>query len=184
MRMIVQITFRIFHRPAARDNQTGGGAKRPQKRFGVLGSIEKIGKRLIINGDGDMIAPYIFKFDLGVRSQRPEHKQTACQHNQAHKTESRFASYRGPRAVALFYNTRKLPLTDTRVMTNFPKQCTSTIIPGLRYKDAPAAIEWLCKALGFTETSRLSQPGWHYRACTAYIRQRHDHAGLAYEFGA
>lgn len=34
-------------------------------------------------------------------------------------------------------------------MSNFAKTCTSTIIPGLRYKDAPAAIEWLCKAFGF-----------------------------------
>ncbi|MCB1578405.1 MAG: glyoxalase, partial [Xanthomonadales bacterium] len=24
-----------------------------------------------------------------------------------------------------------------------------TIIPALRYRDAPAAIEWLCKAFGF-----------------------------------
>ena len=34
-------------------------------------------------------------------------------------------------------------------MTDFAKNCTATIIPALRYKDAPAAIEWLCKALGF-----------------------------------
>ncbi|MET0654682.1 MAG: glyoxalase, partial [Pseudoxanthomonas sp.] len=26
---------------------------------------------------------------------------------------------------------------------------TSTIIPCLRYQDAPAAIEWLCRAFGF-----------------------------------
>ena len=26
----------------------------------------------------------------------------------------------------------------------------STIVPGLRYKDAHAAIDWLCRALGFT----------------------------------
>ncbi len=26
----------------------------------------------------------------------------------------------------------------------------SNIIPGMRYKDAPAAIDWLCRALGFT----------------------------------
>jgi uncharacterized glyoxalase superfamily protein PhnB len=31
-------------------------------------------------------------------------------------------------------------------MSNF-----ATIIPALRYKDAPAAIEWLCKALGFKQ---------------------------------
>jgi uncharacterized glyoxalase superfamily protein PhnB len=34
-------------------------------------------------------------------------------------------------------------------MPDFAKDCTATIIPALRYKDAPAAIEWLCKALGF-----------------------------------
>ncbi len=27
----------------------------------------------------------------------------------------------------------------------------STVIPGLRYRDAPAAIRWLCEALGFKE---------------------------------
>ena len=27
----------------------------------------------------------------------------------------------------------------------------SNIIPGMRYKDAPAAIQWLCRAFGFTE---------------------------------
>jgi uncharacterized glyoxalase superfamily protein PhnB len=26
----------------------------------------------------------------------------------------------------------------------------SSVIPALRYRDAPAAIEWLCKVLGFT----------------------------------
>ena len=28
-------------------------------------------------------------------------------------------------------------------------QTKSTVIPGLRYRDAPAAIEWLCKVIGF-----------------------------------
>ena len=32
-------------------------------------------------------------------------------------------------------------------MTNLAK--TSTIVPSLRYRDAPAAIEWLCEAFGF-----------------------------------
>ncbi|HLK15846.1 MAG TPA: VOC family protein [Fimbriimonadaceae bacterium] len=27
----------------------------------------------------------------------------------------------------------------------------STVMPALRYKNAPAAIEWLCKVLGFTK---------------------------------
>ncbi len=29
------------------------------------------------------------------------------------------------------------------------KNTTATIIPAMRYRDAPAAIEWLCKAFGF-----------------------------------
>ena len=30
---------------------------------------------------------------------------------------------------------------------------TSTIIPCLRYRDAPAAIEWLCRAFGFEKNA-------------------------------
>ena len=29
-------------------------------------------------------------------------------------------------------------------------QSRGTIIPGMRYRDAPAAIEWLCRAFGFS----------------------------------
>ena len=29
------------------------------------------------------------------------------------------------------------------------KSILPTIIPRMRYKDAPAAIKWLCKAFGF-----------------------------------
>ena len=34
-------------------------------------------------------------------------------------------------------------------MTSPAKNTTATIIPSLRYRDAPAAIDWLCKAFGF-----------------------------------
>ena len=34
-------------------------------------------------------------------------------------------------------------------MAQFAKDCRSTIIPAMRYRDCVAAIEWLCKALGF-----------------------------------
>lgn len=34
-------------------------------------------------------------------------------------------------------------------MATLAKPTTTTIIPCLRYRDAPAAIEWLCKAFGF-----------------------------------
>jgi uncharacterized glyoxalase superfamily protein PhnB len=34
-------------------------------------------------------------------------------------------------------------------MGGFAKDCKSTVIPAMRYRDAVAAIEWLCQALGF-----------------------------------
>jgi uncharacterized glyoxalase superfamily protein PhnB len=37
------------------------------------------------------------------------------------------------------------------------KIARATIIPGMRYRDAPAAIEWLCKAFGFEK--QLVVPG-------------------------
>src|SRR5262245_46296450 len=37
------------------------------------------------------------------------------------------------------------------------KQTTATTIPGLTYHDAPAAIEWLCRAFGFEK--HLVVPG-------------------------
>lgn len=38
---------------------------------------------------------------------------------------------------------------NNQIMSTFAKNTTSTIIPGMRYEDAPAAIEWLCDAFGF-----------------------------------
>jgi uncharacterized glyoxalase superfamily protein PhnB len=34
-------------------------------------------------------------------------------------------------------------------MSKFAKGTKATVIPCLRYRDAPAAIEWLCNAFGF-----------------------------------
>jgi uncharacterized glyoxalase superfamily protein PhnB len=34
-------------------------------------------------------------------------------------------------------------------MANYARDCKSTVIPGMRYRDCLAAIEWLCTALGF-----------------------------------
>ena len=34
-------------------------------------------------------------------------------------------------------------------MADNAKNTTTTVIPTLRYRDAPAAIEWLCEAFGF-----------------------------------
>ena len=36
-------------------------------------------------------------------------------------------------------------------MAESSKNTTATVIPGMRYKDAPTAIKWLCKAFGFKE---------------------------------
>jgi uncharacterized glyoxalase superfamily protein PhnB len=38
-----------------------------------------------------------------------------------------------------------------------PADTTATIIPGLRYQDAPKAIDWLCRAFGFER--QLVVPG-------------------------
>ena len=42
-------------------------------------------------------------------------------------------------------------------MTTLAKSTTATIVPSLRYRDAPAAIDWLCKAFGFKQ--HLVVPG-------------------------
>ena len=42
-------------------------------------------------------------------------------------------------------------------MPSNPKNTTSTVIPAMRYRDANAAIEWLCKAFGFEK--HLVVPG-------------------------
>jgi uncharacterized glyoxalase superfamily protein PhnB len=34
-------------------------------------------------------------------------------------------------------------------MANYARDCKATVIPGMRYRDCLAAIEWLCTALGF-----------------------------------
>jgi len=34
----------------------------------------------------------------------------------------------------------------------------STVIPSIRYQDAPAAIEWLCKAFGFVKNAVHANP--------------------------
>jgi len=38
-----------------------------------------------------------------------------------------------------------------------PKDTTATVIPSLRYQDAPKAIDWLCRAFGFEK--HLVVPG-------------------------
>jgi uncharacterized glyoxalase superfamily protein PhnB len=52
------------------------------------------------------------------------------------------------RDVADFSKPSQVRIGESESMS-FAKNCKSTVIPGLRYRDAPAAIEWLCKAFGF-----------------------------------
>jgi uncharacterized glyoxalase superfamily protein PhnB len=42
-------------------------------------------------------------------------------------------------------------------MSGLAKSTRATVIPALRYRDAPAAIEWLCRAFGFEK--HLVVPG-------------------------
>jgi len=42
-------------------------------------------------------------------------------------------------------------------MSDLPKNTRATVIPALRYRDAPAAVEWLCRAFGFEK--QLVVPG-------------------------
>lgn len=43
-------------------------------------------------------------------------------------------------------------------MSSVPKNSGSTVIPGMRYRDAPAAIEWLCQVFGFEKHLVVSGP--------------------------
>ena len=38
------------------------------------------------------------------------------------------------------------------------KNSKSTVIPALRYRDAPAAIDWLCRAFGFEKQAVYANP--------------------------
>ncbi len=42
-------------------------------------------------------------------------------------------------------------------MSDLAKTTTATVIPAVRYRDAPAAIDWLCEAFGFEK--QLVVPG-------------------------
>lgn len=43
-------------------------------------------------------------------------------------------------------------------MTTFPKNCKSSVIPGLRYRNAKTMIDWLCTAFGFEKQAVYSGP--------------------------
>lgn len=42
--------------------------------------------------------------------------------------------------------------------TTHAKETRTTVIPSLRYKDAPAAIDWLCRAFGFEKQAVYPGP--------------------------
>ena len=43
-------------------------------------------------------------------------------------------------------------------MTTLAKNCKSTVIPGLRYRNAMGMIEWLCRAFGFEKQAVYAGP--------------------------
>jgi len=43
-------------------------------------------------------------------------------------------------------------------MSAFAKNCTATVIPAMRYRDAHAAIDWLVRALGFEKQAVYEGP--------------------------
>jgi uncharacterized glyoxalase superfamily protein PhnB len=43
-------------------------------------------------------------------------------------------------------------------MSTLAKNCKSTVIPTLRYRNAPAAIDWLCQAFGFEKNAVYANP--------------------------
>jgi len=42
---------------------------------------------------------------------------------------------------------------EETAMAQFAKDCRSTIIPAMRYRDCVAAIDWLCAAFGFEKNA-------------------------------
>ena len=50
------------------------------------------------------------------------------------------------------------------------------IIPALRYRNAKAAIDWLCKAFGFEKTMVVPGEGDSIAHAELRSRQRHGHA--------
>lgn len=43
-------------------------------------------------------------------------------------------------------------------MSSLAQNCRSTVIPAIRYRNAPAAIDWLCKAFGFERQAVYPNP--------------------------
>ena len=43
-------------------------------------------------------------------------------------------------------------------MSRHPKNTKAAVIPCLRYRNAAAAIEWLCRAFGFEQQLVVPQP--------------------------
>ena len=52
-------------------------------------------------------------------------------------------------------------------MPSNPQNTVSTVIPAMRYRDANAAIEWLCKAFGFEK--HLVVPGENGTVAHAHL---------------
>jgi hypothetical protein len=57
----------------------------------------------------------------------------------------------------LWYETMTFQQGSGGVMSRHAKQTCATIVPALQYRDAPAAVDWLCHAFGFEK--RMVVPG-------------------------
>ena len=65
-------------------------------------------------------------------------------------------------------------------MGSLAKTTTATIIPCLRYRNAPAAIDWLCETFGFERQLVVPRRKRHYCPRSTPFRQRNDHARLSH----
>jgi hypothetical protein len=60
-------------------------------------------------------------------------------------------------------------------MTSLAKDTRATVIPCIRYRDQPAAIEWLCQVFGFEKQMvvpkeiRILRQCWDKQAVSAMI---------------
>ena len=63
-------------------------------------------------------------------------------------------------------------------MPNFAKAVRATVIPCLRYRDAPAAIEWLCSTFGFEKQLVVPNDDGTIAHAATRVRQRDGHAGV------
>ena len=58
-----------------------------------------------------------------------------------------------------FFQESHLSVEQHSGMTKYARQCKSTVIPGLHYRNAKAMIDWLCETFGFEKQLVVPGPG-------------------------